>query len=135
MTVVVEAGPRSGALVTAAWARELHRPLGAIPGRINSELAAGPNGLIRSGAILIESAQDVLDELFGEGAVKCSDSVRPPLREELELLLATIAAGHDTLAALTREGFAAEHALVGLSELELMGYVRRGPGGRFEAVP
>jgi hypothetical protein len=67
--------------------------------------------------------------------VKCSDAVRPPLREELDRLLAAIGVGHDTLAALTRNGFAAEHALAGLSELELTGYVRRGPGGRFEVVP
>jgi len=135
MTVVVEARPRSGALVTAAWARELDHQLGAIPGRVTSELAAGPNGLIRAGATLIESAQDVLDELFGEGAVKCSDRMRPPLGEDLERLLAAIGAGHDTLATLTRKGFGAEQVLAGLSELELMGYLRRGPGSRFEVVP
>lgn len=135
MTVVVEARPRSGALVTADWARELGRPLGAIPGRVTSELAAGPNGLIRSGAMLIEGPQDVLDGLFGEGAVRYLDRARPPLREELERLLGAIAAGHDTLTGLTRVGFGAEQALAGLSELELMGYVRRGPGGRFEVVP
>jgi DNA processing protein len=135
MTIVVEASSNSGALGTAAWARELGRPLGAIPGRVTSELAAGPNGLIRSGARLIERAQDVLDELFGEGAVACSDTVRPALSEELARVLAGIAAGHDTLAALTRQGCGAEQALAATSELELMGYVRRGPGGRFEIVP
>jgi DNA processing protein len=135
MTVVVEARSRSGALVTATWARELGRPLGAIPGRVTSELAAGPNGLIRSGATLIEGTQDVLDGLFGEGAASYSDRARPPLGEHLERLLAAIGAGHDTLAGLTRAGFAAEQVLAGLSELELMGYVRRGPGGRFEVVP
>ena len=135
MTIVVEAGARSGALVTAACARELGRPVGAVPGRVTSELATGPNGLIRTGATLIEGAQDVLDELFGEGVVKASETLRPPLREELERLLAAIGAGHDTLATLTRHGFAAERALAGVTELELMGYVRRGPGGRFQAVP
>jgi DNA processing protein len=135
MTVVVEARSRSGALVTATWARELGRPLGAIPGRVTSELAAGPNGLIRSGATLIEGTQDVLDGLFGEGAASYSDRARPPLGEHLERLLAAIGAGHDTLAGLTRAGFATEQVLAGLSELELMGYVRRGPGGRFEVVP
>ncbi len=135
MTVVVEGRPRSGALVTAAYARELTRRVGAVPGRVTSGLAAGPNGLIRGGAALIERAQDVLDELYGEGAVTCADEVRPPLGDQLARLLAAIGAGLDTLAALTREGWAAEQALTGLSELELMGYVRRGPGGRFEVVP
>ena len=135
MTVVVEARPRSGALVTAAWARDLGRALGAIPGRVTSELAAGPNGLIRAGATLIQGTQDVLDALFGEGAVTCSDPVRPPLDQRLEELLAAIDTGHDTLAALARVGFGAEQAFAGLSELELMGYVRRRPGGRFEVTP
>lgn len=135
MTIVVEASSSSGALSTAAWARELGRSLGAIPGRVTSELAAGPNGLIRSGATLIERPQDVLDELFGEGAVICSDTVRPPLSEELARVLAAIASGHDTLAAVTRQGFATEQAMAATSELELLGYVRRGQGGRFEVVP
>lgn len=135
MTLVVEACPGSGALLTAAYARELARPVGAVPGRVTSGLAAGPNGLIRDGALLIERAQDVLDELYGEGAVTCSDEVRPALSDQLARLLAAIGAGHDTLAALTREAWAAEQALRELSELELMGYVRRGPGGRFEVVP
>ena len=135
MTVVVEAGPRSGALLTAGWARDLARSLGAVPGRVTSELAAGPHDLIRSGAALIRTAQDVLDELFGEGAVMSSETTRPPLREDLERLLAAVGAGHDTVAALMRRGFDAAYAMAGLSELELMGYVRRGPGGRFEVVP
>jgi DNA processing protein len=135
MTVVVEARPRSGALVTAAWARDLGRALGAIPGRVTSELAAGPNGLIRDGATLIESTQDVLDVLFGQGAVSYADRVRPPLDQRLEELLAAVDTGHDTLAALARAGFGAEQALTGLSELELMAYVTRRPGGRFEVVP
>lgn len=135
MTVVVEASERSGALLTAMYARELDRRLGAVPGRVTSYLAAGPNGLIRSGATLIERTQDVLDELFGEGAVTYQESVRPPLTEELERLLNAVGAGHQTLAELTRQGFAAEQALAGLSELELYGYLRREPGGRFSVLP
>jgi DNA processing protein len=135
MTIVVEAGTRSGSLVTAMYARELHRPLGAVPGRVTSELATGPNDLIRGGATLIRNAQDVLDELFGEGVVTYQETLRPPLTGELERLLSAIGAGHDTLAALTRHGFAPQQALTGLSELELLGYLRRGPGGRFEVTP
>jgi DNA processing protein len=135
MIVVVEARPRSGALVTAAWARDLGRALGAIPGRVTSEVAAGPNRLIRTGATLIEGTQDVLDGLFGEGAVTYRDRLRPPLDQRLEELLAAIDTGHDTLAALVRVGFGTEQAFAGLSELELLGYVRRRPGGSFEVVP
>lgn len=135
MTVVVEAGTRSGALVTASYARDLGRPVGAVPGHVTSDLAAGCNGLIRCGATLIRRAQDVLDELFGEGVVAYREVVRPPLREELEPLLCAVGAGHDTIAALGWSGFSPEQALAGLSELELCGYVRREPGGRFLVVP
>ncbi|MBV9534593.1 MAG: DNA-protecting protein DprA [Solirubrobacterales bacterium] len=135
VTVVVEAGARSGALVTASYARELGHPVGAVPGRVTSDLAAGCNGLIRSGAALIRRPQDVLDELFGEGVVTYREAVRPPLREELERLLCAVGKGHDTIAALGQSGFSPEQALAGISELELCGYVRRGPGGRFSVVP
>lgn len=135
MTVVVEAAERSGALLTAACARELGRPLGAVPGRVTSPLAAGPNALIRSGAIVVECAQDVLDELFGQGVVRSAERVRPPLTGELERLLGAVGRGDDNLAALSRSGFAAHRVLAGLSALELMGYVRREPGGRFSVVP
>ncbi len=136
MTVVVEAGHRSGALITASWASELDRPVGAVPGRVTSELAAGPNGLIRSGeAFLLERAQDVLDELYGRGVVSAAERSRPSLRDELARLLEAVAAGHDTLSALARQDFAADRLLAALSELELSGYVRRGPGGRFEVLP
>jgi DNA processing protein len=135
MTVVVEGAERSGALLTAARAQTLGRPLGAVPGRVSSPLAAGPNGLIRAGATVVSRAQDVLDELFGEGVVRSTERARPPLKGELERLLAAIGAGDDTLAALARAGFVADRALAGLSALELMGYVRREAGGRFTAVP
>jgi DNA processing protein len=136
MTVMVEAGSGSGALITAAWAGELGRAVGAVPGRVTSELAAGPHALIRSGsARLIERAQDVLDELYGQGVVTAAERARPPLSGELARLPGLLAAGYDTLPALARQGLAADQALAALSELELFGYVRRGPGGRFEVVP
>ena len=46
-----------------------------------------------------------------------------------------IAGGNDTLTSLTRQGFPAEQAMAAATELELMGYLRRAPGGRFEVVP
>ncbi len=66
-TVVVEARERSGALVTARFARELQRPIGAVPGLAGSPLAAGPHALLRAGATLVAGTQDVLDLLFGAG--------------------------------------------------------------------
>jgi DNA processing protein len=134
MTVVVEAGERSGALITVRIARRLGRPVGAVPGRITSSLAAGPNELLATGATVVRGPQDVLDELFGAGVRRAQADDRPALPEELRDLLKAIGDGRDTAAALSTGGIAPENALAGLTLLELGGYVRRLAGGRFEVL-
>ncbi|MBV9801373.1 MAG: DNA-protecting protein DprA [Solirubrobacterales bacterium] len=134
-TIVVEAGERSGALLTAGFARDLGRPIGAVPGRVTTAQAAGPNRLLAEGAYAVRGAQDVLDQLFGAGVREADDDDRPELAPELRVLLAAIAEGRDTPAALTRAGIAADHGLAALAALELAGYIRRGAGGRFSVVP
>lgn len=62
-TIVVEAGLRSGALITARCALEASREVMAVPGRADSPLSKGPHQLLRQGAVLVESPQDVLDAL------------------------------------------------------------------------
>ncbi len=134
MTVVVEAGERSGSLVTARLAREIGRPVGAVPGRVTTPQAAGPNGLLAAGAGIVRGPQDVLDQLFGAG----ERTVRAPRRQppaELAQLLAAIAEGHETAAALARAGFEPDRGLAALAALELGGFVRRGAGGRFRVAP
>jgi DNA processing protein len=135
MTIVVEAGERSGALVTAQLAKALGRPLGAVPGQVTTRQAAGPNQLIAAGATVVRGAQDVLDALFGEGVRTAVAAERPALAEELAALLQAIATGHDTAAALVRAGVGLEQGLVALASLELAGYIRREPGGRYSVVP
>jgi DNA processing protein len=135
MTVVVEAGERSGALLTARRARELGRPVGAVPGRVTSSQAAGTNGLLAAGARVIRGPQDVLDHLFGVGARDAQRDRRRELPPELRGLLEAVAAGQDTPAALARAGFEPDDGLAALASLELDGYVRRAPGGRFVVVP
>lgn len=63
--VVVEAGPRSGSLITTDLALQSGRELFAVPGSPSSPLARGPNRLLREGAHLVETASDVLEVLFG----------------------------------------------------------------------
>ncbi|MBV9803132.1 MAG: DNA-protecting protein DprA [Solirubrobacterales bacterium] len=134
MSVVVEAGEDSGALVTARLAAGLGRPLGAVPGRVTTAQAAGTNQLLRDGACLVRGPQDVLDHLFGAGARRAEPERRPP-PDALRPLLAAVADGHDTLAALARAGFNPQWGLTGLAALELEGYVHRGAGGRFRVAP
>jgi DNA processing protein len=134
MTVVVEAGERSGALITARIARTLGRPVGAVPGRVTASLAAGPNELLAGGATVVRGPQDVLDELFGAGVRRAQSDDRAALPDELRALLKAIGDGRDTAAALTTGGIAPEDALRGLAVLELDGYVRRLAGGRFAVV-
>jgi DNA processing protein len=135
MTVVVEAGVRSGALLTAGLARGLGRPLGAVPGRVGSPQAEGPNELLSAGACVVRGPQDVVDRLFGDGRVTVPPDLRPALDGELGTLFDAIASGEDTPHALARAGVPPERGLAALTSLELAGYVRRGAGGRYVVVP
>jgi DNA processing protein len=141
MTVVVEAGERSGSLITARLAAELERPVGAVPGRISSPQAAGPNQLLAGGARVIRGVQDVLETLAGTGITLaqielpalCAD-LRAPLSSELRELLAAIADGNDSVATLVRSDASAERVLAAIAALELGGYVRRVSGGRYTVI-
>ncbi|WP_219836649.1 DNA-processing protein DprA [Paenibacillus sp. R14(2021)] len=64
-TVVVEAAERSGSLITADQALEMSRDVFAVPGPISSPKSAGTNGLIRQGAKLIASFEDIMEEYEG----------------------------------------------------------------------
>jgi len=135
MTVVIEAADGSGALITAELARDLHRPVGAVPGRVTSRQAAGPNRLLSQGASVVRGAQDVLDALFGAGQRTAVAPQRARLAPDHARLLSALADGGGVAGALAQTGLAAQDAMAALAALELEGYVRRGPGGQFEVVP
>jgi DNA processing protein len=135
LTVVVEATERSGALLTAATADALGRRVGAVPGRVTSPMSAGTNGLLARGALVVRGAQDVLDELFGAGARTSQSDSRPPLSPKLQALLNTLGEESDSAAAIRAAGLRTDEGLAALAELELSGYVRRAPGGRYVVVP
>jgi DNA processing protein len=136
VVVVVEATKRSGSLTTADLGAELGRTVAAVPGRATCAVASGTNGLIREGALLVSSTRDVLEalsELTGEAYVPAdpADGLAP----ELQTLLDAIGEGHSTLPMLATHGLDPRAVLTGLGELEGLGLIRRGFGGRYERVP
>ncbi len=135
LTVVVEAGEGSGALLTARTATDLGRHIGAVPGRVTSPLALGPNQLLAEGARVIRDCQDVLDVVFGAGRAPVPVDTRPQLENDERSLLRAIANGEDTPAALAHVGLSAGEGLATLARLELSGYLRRAPGGRYSVMP
>jgi DNA processing protein len=134
LTIVVEARPRSGALITARYARELSRPVGAVPGKITSPLAAGPHQLIRDGALLVDSVEDTLDALYGISTER-ERPARVRLASELEALLEALAEGQPAAEALARAGLDADNGLAALASLELAGWIRHEPGGTYSVLP
>jgi len=134
ITVVVQARPRSGALVTARHAAHLGRQVGAVPGQVSSPLSSGPHALIRSGAELITGAQDVLDLMYGPGERSVVDGRRAQLAPADAALLDALEEGHEGPAAFARAGLGPVQGLEAIAGLELAGLVGRSPGGRLTVI-
>jgi DNA processing protein len=108
----------------------------AVPGRVTCAVASGTNGLLRDGALLVRGVRDVLEaltELTGERYE--TTAAAGTLEPELQQLLDAIGAGHSTLPMLAGHGLDPRAVLTGLGELEALGLIRRGFGGRYECVP
>jgi DNA processing protein len=140
--VVVEGGLRSGALITARWALEQGRDVGAVPGFPGDFRSAGPNRLLRDGAFLVEDAVDVflsVPSLRVVADVPTSSSAAgaPPTRldrdHERVLGLATSDADIDDIAAAS--GMDVGRVQEILSRLEIDGRVVRDGLGRFVRAP
>jgi DNA processing protein len=133
-TVVVEAGLRSGAANTAAWARTLGRVVGAVPGPVTSSASAGCHALLRDGAELITRADEVVELVGSIGelapelprASTALDGLSADERIVYEALPGRGAATVDQIA--TACGRPAEQLLGPLALLEVAGLVQRGDG-------
>lgn len=84
-TIVVEAAPRSGALITASVALEYNRQVMAVPGKIDSPLSRGSHQLIKQGAQLVESVEDVIEALGYIGAQLKDHAARAQLQAEQKI--------------------------------------------------
>ena len=134
--LVVEAALQSGSLTTARFAGEQGREVFAIPGSIHSALSRGCHALIRQGAKLVESAQDVLEELgLAARAPTAPPGVRGDTDEGDPLLLAMGFDPCDPETLAQRTGQLLETVTARLLELELDGSVARLPGGLVQRQP
>ena len=146
-TLVVEAALASGSLITARMAAEQGREVFAIPGSIHAPQSRGCHALIRQGAKLVESAQDVLEELrmppaagkqsasSGAAVLDEEGSRDIDTRETESPLLQAL--GFDPMgvdALVARTGMDAASLQVELLELELDGQVARLPGGLYQRL-
>jgi DNA processing protein len=135
--VVIEAGEKSGSLITARCALDQGRDVLAVPGNILSGRNRGAHALLRDGAKIVESADDILEELglatvsgAAEGGADrgqaTPDAAVDPV---LGCLVPGEASALDEIA--ERSGVRTPRLLPRLFELELQGLVRRAGGGRF----
>lgn len=132
--LVVEGALRSGSLITARQAAEQGREVFAIPGSIHSPLAKGCHALIKQGAKLVESAQDILEEL-GWAAPPAEKAVKAAGTPEEESLLALL--GHDPIAIdalVSRSGLTADGVSAMLLHMELAGKIACLPGGLYQRI-
>lgn len=141
--VVTEAPERSGALITANLAGGQGRQVLAVPGSINSEFSRGTHALLRDGARLVESVEDILDEVALPAGQPESEAPRPEAAapapsdltpEECSILEVLSLQQRHVDEVIEECDLPAARASASLLMLELKGLVRRLPGSMFMRV-
>jgi DNA processing protein len=139
-TLVIEAARRSGSLITARLASEQGREVFALPGSIHNPLARGCHQLIRDGAKLVESADDIMSELAPLAAhvlqttLESKPQDEQPERYDAEYVKLRKFLGHDPVSIdmlAERSGLTIEQLSSMLLILELDGKIEKLSGGRY----
>ncbi len=147
--LVVEAGNRSGALITAHYAGQQGREVWAVPGSIYSSLSRGPHRLIREGAKLVENLIDIIEELpqmtlKGAGSYDASEPLShgeptpflSGLTEDQEEVARCVDPDPTALEqVVARSGLTPDRVSAILLELEIRGVIVAEPGGFFTRLP
>ena len=144
-TLVVEAAIRSGSLISARYALEQGREVFAIPGSIHNPLARGCHHLIRQGAKLVETAQDIMDELgtiataFNPGATPARSATAretsPQLPDDYAQLLESIGFENTSVDMLVKTTHLTPAEVSSmLLQLEMNGYIAANHGGFYNRL-
>jgi DNA processing protein len=133
--LVVEAAQASGSLITARWAADQGRSVWALPGRVDHPMSRGTHRLIREGASLVESPEEILEEIGLGSVTEDSKAHAPdspgPHREITDALRGETLTAEELSRRLSRS---LATVLVQVVELEMAGRVARTPGGLYRLV-
>ena len=129
LTIVVEAGEKSGSLITATCAAEFGRNVAAVPGEIDSPQSKGSNQLLRDGAHVIASIDDALAlaSLVSSSQARALPPLGPDEAAVWDAVAQYAAASADEI--ITRTGWPAGRALAALTQLEIQGLLECSAGG------
>ena len=131
--IVVEAGEKSGALITARFATEYGRDVFAIPGAITSDASRGTNALIKQGATPILSPNDILEAL-GIASATARDTQNDNVSPNEEKILAALTEELPIDSIIKQTGLAAHIVLAATTELEIRGIIKGTGGGMYRRV-
>jgi DNA processing protein len=129
--VVVEGTRGSGSMITAEHAMEIGRTVYAVPGPVTNPLSHAPHALIREGATLLRSAQDLLEEMGVRAQASAPQRIPEPASEAGAAVLRALATAALPERIARDAGYSMRKTISVLMDLEMQGLVRA-VGGRYE---